>query len=533
MTPLSRLCPSLGLSLALCAASLSGCSDSKTSASGQPNLSGYVRTVAGAAVAGAEVATADGAHKVTTDSSGHYAFDLTVPELGSGALSAKAASYSTAFRIVPAAASTQDFTVRPFDTEQVVTLPATASDTATAVATRDDGKVTLTIPYGALKTSTGAVATGAATVKLTYWHPINDANNLPASLVARLPGTADSNTPVDLALQTVGMVDVQVWQGDEELQVVPGQHLNLDQVVPKTIALAMEQKPQEMPNPYLFYYSANDSRWLVDGNISYDANTTTLKAELPHMTIWNWDNFQNWMPPSHCTNNDIVYGTNGCNKPEGSSVGGCIAGKALKKDGSAYANSQVRLWLFDNEHIQAMDVKTDASGAFCTEVGTRLCLPTGNNQVRCDYTTNTLSYLVSSTKSADESSMANPIPAECSAANSAYSPFSFVNDCGIIADPDTGSPVKHKPRSTPATTTIKAYTYCSNSASCTHVPDTTISVDVPKTPGGSSTPPPDPCKKYVTKGAACNKLDPANQICCVAPLTCSDYVCVDPLNTGK
>lgn len=535
MIPISRYTLSFGLSLAACAAVLPSCSDEKTSAQAPTNLTGYVRDPKGAAIAGAEIANADGTQKVVTDASGHYAFAVPVKSLGSGALSAKAASYSPAFRIVPVEMSSQDFTMRPFDTEAAITLPAAPGDTASASAVRDDGKVTLTIPYGSLVTSSGAVASGAATVRLTYWHPINDVKNLPTSLVARLPWSMDSNEPVDLALQTVGMVDVQVMQGDEELQVAAGQHLNLEQAVPEPIALAMAQKPNDMANPYLFYYDTELSRWIADGNITWDASSNTLKAELPHMTIWNFDNFQNWAPPGHCTNDDIVYGTNGCKKPENSSVGGCVAGKALRKDGTPYASSQIRLWLFDNEHVSAVTLPTDAAGNYCVDVGARLCVPTGNNKVNCSYTENTLAYYVSGTGSPNESSMSNPMPAGCSSGSAFQNFIAYVNDCSLIADPDTGSSLKNPPASTPATTTIKAYTYCSNSAACTHVPDTTISVDVPKTPGGTTTPtpPPDPCAKRVPRGSACNTSVKTKQICCQEPYICEDYVCVDPLVDPK
>jgi hypothetical protein len=411
-------------------------------------------------------------------------------------------------------------------------LPTGGAPSVTAAVTRGDGTVTLTIPADSMVTASGAPASGNAEVRLTYWNPATDMNNKPASLAARL----GNNSNVVLALQTLGMVDVQVVQGTEILQVAPGKILGLDQTLPPKFQDAMAQRPNGVHDPFLFYLDPAAGVWVLDGNLTYDPNAGMLRGELPHLTTWNYDLFENWNPPGYCTTDDILNSRGACAKPgEGSDLGGCVVGRALQPDGSALANQSVRLWLFDSEHISAVDVVTDASGNYCTNVGIRLCVPWANDP-KCQYTQNTLLYHVSAPASPTVTSLPNPIPPQCEAQSGAYSyaqyqTVQYFNDCALINDDSTDQVRNTTPLTDPASVSISACNYCSGTGpgycsvagaslgnSCGKLPDVTL------TPGGGATAP--KCAKLLQMGDPCSADTAA---CCPVGAVCSDYVCVPSL----
>ena len=492
----------LAASLAAVAIGPSGCGGAqKTTATATADslLAGTVRDAAGNPVAGAKLANPSGSVSSTSNAAGQYTLGVTAAALGNDALAVTAANYASTSRVVPAGTRTQDFVLRAFDTVKAITVPTGSAAAVTASAARGDGTVTLTIPADSLVTAAGTPATGAAEVRLTYWHPINDMHTAPASLVANFIG--DGNGPYRLSMQSLGMVDVQVVQGDAQLQVAPGANLGLDHALPDVFRQAMAQKPNDLGGPYLFYYDPNISMWSLDGNVSYNAATGTLMGQLPHMTAWNYDNFEGWSPPSYCTTSDLVAGSGGCGKPQNSVNGGCLAGRALLASGSPAANTTVRLWLFDSEHVNAVDLQTDSSGNYCTVIGTRLCVPGANNTTPCTYTSNDVYYLVSDTDSPDHSSMANPIPAGCGTSGGSYNTISYVSQCGLFIDPQTG--VYNPPGrsvSPLAQASISVGTTCGGGG-CGHIPDVTLSGTGNKTVGtGTLT---TKCAATLNLGVAC------------------------------
>jgi len=189
----------------------------------------------------------------------------------------------------------------------------------------------------------------------------------------------------------------------------------------------------------------------------------------------------------------------------------------------------VRLWLFDFEHINAVDVLTDATGRYCTNVGIRMCVPWGQD-ARCQYTENTLFYHVSAPSSPTASSLENPIPPQCVAQSGAYSyaqynTVQFFNDCAIVSDRDTNQLGNTEPLVAPLSTSISACNYCTGqgpgfcnvagaqlSNACAQLPDVTLE------PGG-----PQACAKLLALGEACT-LETAP--CCPTGTVCDDYVCV-------
>jgi hypothetical protein len=498
---------------------------------GATTLTGTVNDSAGAPIAGAVVSVAQVNLQATTDATGRYSLALPKPTPTQTAYGISVSSdlHAPVGKRLPVNQAVQDFILRPFDSVTTVVLPSAGQPSVSATAAHGDGSVTLTLPSDSLVTPSGMAATGNATVRLTYWNPSTDVATRPGSLAAALPGNAN----VMLGLQSLGMVDVQIVQGNDTLQVAQGKHLNLDQVLPGNFQRAMQQRPSGMHDPFLFYFDTAAAQWVVDGKLSYDATKGALMGELPHLTTWNFDAFQNWNPPASCTTDDIINNRANCGKPSDATLGGCVAGKALQKDGTVLANGTVRMWLFDFEHISAIDVPTDATGRYCVDVGTRLCVPSGNNPI-CTYHTNTINYHVSAPGSPDESNWPNPIPQSCRNQAGAYGSANYAgtmqyyNDCGLVDDDSTSQTGGTKPLVAPHQADISVCSYCDGkgpgscgvsgvalSQSCTVLPDL-----VGQGPA---------CKVFLKLGEACSLETGA---CCLENTICRDQICV-PLSDPK
>lgn len=211
--------------------------------------------------------------------------------------------------------------------------------------------------------------------------------------------------------------------------------------------------------------------------------------------------------------------------------------------GGVLANQPVRVWLFDNEHINAIDVTTDGSGRYCVDAGIRYCVPWGDD-AGCKYTENTISYHVSSPASSDNSSMANPIPANCKQNGGSYPTIQNVNGCSLVKDASSGQGGHNPPVAPVQTASIGACGFCdgrgpgycaipgaSSSGSCAQLPPVTFTPGKPptgSTPPTTTAPKPKPtpvCTKTLKAGEACS-LATIQTICCPAGYECADRVCV-------
>ncbi len=510
------------------------CGSAHKADSPQATVSGTVTDVSGAFVAKATVTANGGLASAVTDAAGHYTLNINAQQTTGGAVFVQADSYAPVSRQITLSTTVQNFILRPYDKVVPIVLPTGSDASVTASVARGDGTVTLTIPADSMVTSSGVAASGNAEVRLTYWNPASDLATAPGSLAARL----GPNGNVVLALQSLGMVDVQVVQGTELLQVATGKSLLLDEVLPPAFKSALAQQPNGAHDPFLFYLDNATGLWVLDGNLTYEPTSGTLKGTLPHLTAWNYDLFENWNPPSYCTTDDVLNSRGACAKPETSDLGGCVTGRALQTDGTPLAHQTVRVWLFDFEHISAIDVTTDASGQYCGDVGIRLCVPYGQNPT-CNYTQNILSYHLSSPASPALSSLTNPIPNSCSAQSGAYNyatynAVQYFNDCGLINDDATSQTGNTAPAATPLTTSISACSYCSGqgpgycnvpgaqlSNACASLPDVTF---VPGHGIGTGVTP--VCPVMLKQGDACNLK---TAVCCPSGTVCSDNVCVPVL----
>ena len=540
---LSHVLRVAGAAGAVWAASCGSPSHSATAGASAVSFVGTVRSVAGAPVAGARVAPPNDANSsyATTDAAGHYALAMSAADLASHGLAATAEGYAPASRWVPGDATEVDFSLRAYDTVTQVMLPSAVGAVATATAQRGDGAVTLTLGAADLLTAAGAVAQGAAEVRLTYWNPATDLAERPASMAAYLPG--NGNGALLLSLQSLGMVDVQVLQNDQPLQVAPGHTLGLDQVLPAQFKAAMSQRPNDWHAPFLFFQDGNTGAWVLDGNLTYDAAAGALRGQLPHLTTWNYDDFENWNPPASCTTDDILNGRGSCGKPQNSVLGGCMTGLALGADKAPLANQTVRVYLFDFEHTSAIDVPTDGSGRYCVDVGTRLCVPYGNSP-ECHYTSNTISYHVSSPSSPEQSSMADPLPAQCRSQSATYSyatyknVVQYFNDCAIVNDDATSQTGSVAALVAPAQAQTQACTYCNGSGpgycnvagaslsgACAALPTVTIPLV-----GGAAPSLPAGCASTLGLGSACSA---ATAACCATGTSClGGFCCAKALRQG-
>jgi hypothetical protein len=503
------------------------------------NLTGRVTDPNGAPLAQVRVSASRGTLSTATDANGHFALGLPAAALTPGAIQFAADRFAPVGRRVPTSCATIDVVMRPYDVVQQVVLPTGAAPSVSATAARGEGTLTLSIPPDSMVTPSGAPAQGPAEVRLTYWNPLLDMASSPASLAAQIG--QDGNALV-MGLQSLGMASIEVVQGNDVLQVAPGRTLALDQKLPPAYEAAMAQRPNDTHVPFLFYYDMDTALWVLDGKLDYDAATGTLRGELPHLSTWNYDDFENFTPPSHCTTDDILQGRTGCAKPEDSpSLGGCMAGDAFDGNNKPLANQTVRVWLFDSEHISAINVTTDSAGHYCFNAGLRLCVPYGNNP-RCQYTDNTIFFHLSSPSTPEASSLPDPIPAHCRSQSGSYNyanyqAVQYYNDCSLVVDDSSNSGGRDTPLAAPSSANIKACSYCPGTApgscavsgvalssACAQLPPVTF------TPGGK--PPGTPanrCKTYLQVGKECSP-DPAATACCPAKTVCQDQLCVPDTN---
>lgn len=364
-----------------------------------------------------------------------------------------------------------------------VTLPAAGEAPVTASVTSNGNTMTLTIPGGAMVDPNGNVVSGAATVTLTYWHPLQQLTSTPAPLLAENPNNPNNAVP----LATWGMGDIEVQQNGTLLNVTPGQHLTWQLDIPPSLGAMINANTVAMPN--LYSVNPNTGLWHYEGNMgsgSLALNGNTWVAKLPHLSAWNIDDDS---PPS---------------------AGGCVQGTVNYSSGGGAANLAIIVWFLGDEELKDWHTTTDGSGNYC--INTPITLMGDAAQ----YT----HYFVSGADSYTDTNMCNPAPADCF--NCTYEnvtvDYGWCSLCRYTdpADPGNTAPDGYGSISLypdtcgAAQVTINGGTFCNSG--CSQLNTAVAPKAVP------------PCPKVLPQGQSCDPT--STTACCVDGYVCSDYLCV-------
>lgn len=235
-------------------------------------LEGTVQDVTGAPIALA-TAELDAEHTTLTDETGHFVLDLPVGDL-QRILVTHAGFVSVARRVdvLGGLATTAHFVLQ----EEAAPIHVDAVEAGFDVTgARNAG---LAAPPNAFVHADGTPATGAVDVVLTPFDP-----SVPAELDAfpgelrgiRLGGS-------EVILESWGVVDAVVRQGEEILQVADGQMVTLSVPPPGD----GRTPPESIAT---WYFDEEQTAWVEVGSADLDAMSGLFVAEVPHLTPYNCD----------------------------------------------------------------------------------------------------------------------------------------------------------------------------------------------------------------------------------------------------
>ena len=290
-------------------------------------------------------------------------------------------------------ASTIRLTLRKIDSLTQAILPSGSDTPLVTRVTHGDAQVALSVPADALIDPTGAPAHGEAEIALTFWHPTQPLTSAPANLLAANGNAAPS------PLQTFGMADIEIRQGDRLLQVAPGKALSLRVVTAASLTRNIASRVQGGLPPNLYSLDTGTGLWnlegtLADGGLAYDPNTRAFDGKLVHLSTWNVD----------------AIAERG---------GGCIKGHVQYSGGGAAASQPTTLWNLGYVETSAFRTTTDANGDFCIDIGIS-SIDQGD----------TLYYYISGASPTD-SAMCNPMPPTCYDCQHENDPEPYCRECGF------------------------------------------------------------------------------------------------------
>ena len=208
----------------------------------------------------------------TTDSNGEFAIETGT---GEAAVTFSADGYLPTVRKVTIADGSP--------TAAHVTLQARAA--AQAVDSDTGGMVTgardaaVMIEPGTLSGPGGASVTGMVDVYLTPVDPSMEDE------VQALTGSFEGRGSDGLSLlESFGMVDITIMQGEDELQVAPGETLEIR--IPAPAGTPAAELPATMP---LWSLDESTGEWVEEGTATLDEASNTYVGEISHMSAWNAD----------------------------------------------------------------------------------------------------------------------------------------------------------------------------------------------------------------------------------------------------
>jgi hypothetical protein len=309
----------VGLVVISSACSSSDSPKSTTTTTDQPvtALRGTIRSAGGDPLAGVSVKA--GAVSATSGADGR--FELKAPAGSTTARFTKDGFVDgvRAVSLVDGRPTQLDVSLLPL--APAIPLDATAGGTVTG-----SRSARMVAPAGAFVDATGKPVKGSVNVHLTPLDPSV------ASERAAAPGfTAESGGATGM-LESFGMVDVIVKQGDQRLDVASGKELEL-----RIPAPAGATSPDaSMP---LWSFDEAKGVWVEEGVATYDASSKTYAGKAKHMSLWNADK---------------VY------------LSTCICGLVKEKGGDVLPGARV-----DADGITyfgSSSANADANGKFCMAV---------------------------------------------------------------------------------------------------------------------------------------------------------------------
>jgi hypothetical protein len=231
-------------------------------------LFGVVKDTGGAPVAGAKVQA--GGATATTDAGGKFQMAAGA---GPAVVRVEAAGFApTSLRVEVHGGHASAVNVRLLRETPPVPLDATAG----GVVEGPRG-AKLEAPAGAFVDPSGKGVSGEVQVSLTPLDPSDRAQRgaAPGDFSARSAGGAV------VMLESFGMMDISVRQGDVPLNIAPGKAVKV-----RIPAPASGETPATMP---LWSFDLATGQWVEEGTVALDAEARVYEASLPHLSYWNAD----------------------------------------------------------------------------------------------------------------------------------------------------------------------------------------------------------------------------------------------------
>ncbi len=255
-------------SVASCGEDSDGGGDSSTNTL----KTGLFGTIEGASGPIAGVTVEVNGVSATTDSKGEFAIQTSS---GPAVASFAADGYLPTVRkvtIADGSPTASHVTLR----ERAAATPVNADTGGMVSGSRN---ATVMIDPGALSSPGGASVTGMVDVHLTPVDPsVSDE-------VQALTGSFEGRSTGDVSLlESFGMVDVTIMQGEDELQVAPGETLEIR--IPAPAGIEPGELPATIP---LWSLDEGTGQWVEEGTATLDPVSNTYVGEISHMSAWNAD----------------------------------------------------------------------------------------------------------------------------------------------------------------------------------------------------------------------------------------------------
>ncbi len=315
--------------LALCALALTGPAAGCTSADGDGSgdtdrtatIRGRVVDAAGAPIANVEVRSVSG----TTTTSAQGEFETQVPASGAAVLTFHRDGYVRGLERLDLATSAEV----PLTVTMVERAPAIAFDSSTGGEVVGLRGAAMNAPANAFRDRDGNPVTGMVEVYLTPLNP-SDAAELDAYPGDGLARDASGET---IHLETFGVLDVTVMQGDVDLTIRDGMGVQIEVPLPDPL-------PTEPPESIaLWGFDDAAGVWVEEGIAMLDRDAGVYRGTIGHLSPWN------------------------CDQPLSAT---CLEGRALDGDGDPAAGSYIIAR--GNDYTGASTAVADGEGRFCVPV---------------------------------------------------------------------------------------------------------------------------------------------------------------------
>ena len=305
------------------AAALGACS------SGEPEdavetrmlITGQVVDAGGAPIAGVQI-EGDGMNAVT-DASGN--FEVEVAQEGSAVLIFRAEGFVRGLERVDIASAGRV----PLQVTMVAIAPAIPFDVDAGGEVIGMRGATMNAAPNVFRDRAGNVATGMVDVHLTPLNPSVQAelDAYPGDGLAR---DASGDT---IHLETFGVLDVTVMQGNEELNIVDGMGVEIKVPLPDPL-------PSDPPESIaLWGFDDAAGVWVEEGIATLDLEAGVYTGTIGHLSPWN------------------------CDQPLSAT---CLKGRALDRDGDPARASYIVAR--GNDYSGASTAVADEDGHFCVPV---------------------------------------------------------------------------------------------------------------------------------------------------------------------